>query len=167
MKAWAISLLICSMYPAHAWQSAVVSTNQKDTDQSRIASISSILTEADASHSEKFQQVLSKSLQLEGYRSGGPDTLFSKVPLWSTYLLIYSNRYEVCSALIPEYKNADLSFLTLWVKHKGPSKLTTFMTELGYFAKDGRAKNRKITPAHQRQILQFAVAIYNAPIPAS
>jgi hypothetical protein len=82
-------------------------------------------------------------------------------------MLIYTDNYKVWADWVPEYKHADLSFLDPWSVRKGPEKLRMLMTELGYIGKDGQAKGRRVSPAHQQQIILFAKAIYNGPVPAA
>jgi len=167
MRTWIISILFWFQFLTQATPNGTFNVQHKETDESHIAAIASILADTNKSPHQRFEQILTHALQLEDYARGGPDTLFSKYPNWPRYLRIYTDESEATTTLIPEYKNADLSFLSRWVARNGPKRITNYLTELGYIPKQGLPKKRRISPNHQRLILEFALEIYISSTPAT
>jgi len=161
-------MLILPTIPGSAWaQAGYRSVKAEDPDEAELRALASVLADTSQPQNQRFEQALFHILQLEGYRRGGPDTLFSKRPNWFSYLLIYLYGTEGYPSFLPEYKHADLSFLVQWSKGKGPKQLCAYLETLGYIPKSGLPRKRKISESHRRQILQFATELYRSPANAT
>ena len=167
MRPQTTGILICStflsFFPLQAWNRH----QQKDLDANRMPSIVQIINDPQFYDLCKFQKILFIALRMEGYLPTEPGILPTRTPRWSKYLSIYTSDYRTRAPLIQEYQQADFNLLDNWQRRNGPIRLTDFMTKLGYFDKQGKAKKQKISTHHIDQIISFASEIYDSPAPAS